>query len=169
MTADHQGNSPDHSLSIEEAAEHLGVSPATIRRRIKTGELGAYKRTTTYGFEWRILLEEDPAALSSSPDHQGPSVVQTPEQLVESADHLLVAERMKLLELLEAERRERAALVQRNEQLAGQLGFLQARVQEQERQIALLMAPKDEVAPQEPALVPQDAPAKLPWWRRWFG
>ena len=159
MTAEHQGNSPDHSLSIEEAADELGVSPATIRRRIKTGEIGAYKRTTTYGFEWRVLLEENGAALSSSPDHPVLSAVQSPDQQVERADHLLVAERMKLLELLEAERREYAALVQRTEQLVGQVGFLQAKLQDAEAQIKLLMAPKEEPAP---------AP-RVPWWKRILG
>ena len=58
-----------------------------------------------------------------------------------------------------------------NQQLAGQVGFLQARVQEQERQIALLMAPQDVPAPKKTEPVPQDAPAPVqrPWWRRLLG
>jgi hypothetical protein len=42
MSADPHEESPDHSLSIEEAAARLNVSPVTIRRRIKTGEIGAF-------------------------------------------------------------------------------------------------------------------------------
>jgi excisionase family DNA binding protein len=59
MSARQHQESPDHSLSIDEAAARLGVSPVTIRRRIKTGEIGAVKRPTAYGFEWRILLDSD--------------------------------------------------------------------------------------------------------------
>ncbi len=59
--------------------------------------------------------------------------------------------------------RDNAALASRNEQLAGQVGFLQARVQEQERTIARLMAPQD-------APTPQDAPEpKQAWWKRMLG
>ncbi len=48
----------DRSLSIEEAAQALGCSARTIRRRIKDGQLQAYERPIPRGFEWRILLEE---------------------------------------------------------------------------------------------------------------
>ena len=38
---------------------------------------------------------------------------------------------------------ENSGLASRNEQLAGQVGFLQAKLQEAEKQIALLVAPKE--------------------------
>jgi len=65
---------------------------------------------------------------------------------------------MKALEMV-------SELTRRNEQLAGQVGFLQAKMQDQERQIALLMAPKDEPAPESPA---QPEP-KVSWWRKLLG
>ena len=46
-------------------------------------------------------------------------------------------------EVRRAQREELERLRRENQQLAGQGGCLQARVQEQERQIALLMAPQD--------------------------
>jgi len=49
-----------------------------------------------------------------------------------------------------------------NQQLAGQVGFLQAKLQDAERTVALLMAPKDE--PEPPA-----EPERRPWWKRWIG
>ncbi len=64
------------------------------------------------------------------------------------------------LELAQRLQQENAALASRNEQLAGQVGFLQARVQDQERQIALLMAP------QEPEPTPAPEPERRPWWQR---
>ncbi len=154
MSADHQVASPDHSLSIEEAAESMSVSPATIRRRIKTGELAAFKRTTPYGFEWRIGAVPESIGLITTADH----VVESPDhQGVESADQTPEPEAVELRYLVEQ-------LTQRNEQLAGQLGFTQAKLQEAERTVALLMAPKDEPAPEPPA---QPEP-KVSWWRRLF-
>ncbi len=147
MSADHQVESPDHSLSIEEAAESMDVSPATIRRRIKTGELAAFKRTTPYGFEWRIGLITTADQVVESPD----------QPVVESADQTPVPETLELVRLV-------ARLSQENQQLAGQLGFTQAKLQEAERTVALLMAPTDEPAPELPA-----EPERRPWWKRWIG
>jgi hypothetical protein len=65
---------------------------------------------------------------------------------------------MKALEMV-------SELTRRNEQLAGQVGFLQAKMQDQERQIALLMAPKDEPAPEPPAQLEP----KVSWWRKLLG
>ena len=150
MSADHQVESPDHSLSIEEAAESMGVSAATIRRRIKTGELAAFKRTTPYGFEWRIGAEPESIGLITT----GDQVVESPDQpVVESADQTPVPETLELVRLV-------ARLSQENQQLAGQLGFTQAKLQEAERTVALLMAPKDEPAPEPPA-----QPERVSWWR----
>jgi len=50
----------DRSLSIEEAAQVLGCSARTVRRRIKDGSLQAFERPIPRGFEWRILLEKLP-------------------------------------------------------------------------------------------------------------
>jgi excisionase family DNA binding protein len=48
----------DRSLSIEEAAERLGYSERTVRRRIKDGSLQAFQQPIPRGFAWRILLEK---------------------------------------------------------------------------------------------------------------
>ncbi len=148
MSADHDLDRADHSLSIEEAAERMGVSPATIRRRIKTGELAAFKRTTPYGFEWRIGAGPESIGLITTADH-----------VVESPDQTSTPETLELVRLV-------ARLSQENQQLAGQLGFTQAKLQEAERTVALLMAPKDEPEP-EPPTVPE--PDHRSWWKRLFG
>lgn len=48
----------DHErfYSIEEAAEELGVSPSTVRRRVKRGQLQAVQARIAQGYEWRIRL-----------------------------------------------------------------------------------------------------------------
>ena len=43
-------------VPIKEAAERLGVSADTIRRRMKKGELVGEKEPTPQGYEWRIVL-----------------------------------------------------------------------------------------------------------------
>ena len=43
-------------LPIAEAANRLGVSDVTIRRRIKRGDLQAEKEPTAQGYEWRVLV-----------------------------------------------------------------------------------------------------------------
>ncbi len=153
MSADHQVDSPDHSLSIEEAAESINVSPATIRRRIKTGEIAAFKRTTPYGFEWRIGAAPESIGLITTADQ----VVEGPDQpVVESADQTPAPETLELVRLV-------ARLSQENQQLAGQLGYLQRQVHEQQETIQrLLMAPKNEPEPAAEL-------ARRPWWRRLLG
>jgi hypothetical protein len=42
-----------------EAATHLGVSPDTIRRRIRNGELQARREPTPQGYVWRVELPEE--------------------------------------------------------------------------------------------------------------
>ena len=67
---------------------------------------------------------------------------------------------LEALRLVDSLRRE-------NQQLAGQVGFLQAKLQdaqEESQQLRLLMAPKDEPAPP-----PAPEPVKRPWWRRILG
>ena len=51
----------DHErfYSIEEAAEELGVSPSTVRRRVKRGQLQAVQARIAQGYEWRIRLRAE--------------------------------------------------------------------------------------------------------------
>ena len=195
MTDDVQAVPLEGTLSVQEAAAQYGVTEKTIRRRIKAGTLRAFQHQIAEGFEWRVIpdgthrcngaVQAAPEGTQSAPEtgtqttHEGTHstiVENTPAapseavilQAFETIEHIQ-QEHNALVEQL---RRDNALLVQRNEQLAGQVGFLQARVQEQERQIALLMAPKEPEAPtpQEPApQEPVQAPAPRPWWRRFLG
>ncbi len=44
-------------LSVSEAADALGVSERTIRRRIKAGEIVAFQLPTSQGYECRVQLD----------------------------------------------------------------------------------------------------------------
>ena len=57
-----QENNAGTSVSIKQAAEMLNVSPATIRRRIKNGEIKAKKAEGKNGLQWVI----NPADLAES-------------------------------------------------------------------------------------------------------
>ena len=67
-------------------------------------------------------------------------------------------------EVVEHLRHDNAQLASRNEQLAGQVGFLQAKLQDAERQIALLSAPKDDAPVAEPG--PAHPGLLGRWWKR---
>src|SRR3712207_9545293 len=51
---------PEQTLSIREAAQYVGLGETTIRRRIQSGELRAFKQSTPYGLEWRIVIPARP-------------------------------------------------------------------------------------------------------------
>ena len=133
------------ALTPAEAAVRLGVSERTIWRRIKVGKLDT--EHTAGGV--RVLLSD-----AVSVDDRQASVAS--DNVSDSATDSPQPELMKALEMV-------SELTRRNEQLAGQVGFLQAKMQDQERQIALLMAPKDEPAPEPPA-----EPERVSWWKRWL-
>ena len=158
------------SLSVQEAADCLGVTAKTVRRRIKQGTLRSFKMPTSQGFEWRVQLDPQDGHVDTRPSTLGDHVdIREVDSGVQVPTHPTapVAEVLKALDLAEQLRRDNAALVARNEQLAGQVGFLQAKVQDQERQIALLMEPQDEMADVTPEKPPVE-PERVGWWRRVF-
>jgi len=55
------------NMNIPEAAAHLGVSPDTIRRRIKEGTLKAEKVRTPQGYRWEVDISNAPAAPMQAP------------------------------------------------------------------------------------------------------
>src|SRR3712207_5173476 len=137
------------TLSVQEAAEVLGVTPKTIRRRIKQGTLQGFKHPTSQGYEWRVRLDGQvdthTAELGRHVDIPAPSMG---GQVDTQGTAEVAIKALAVLEQIQQEHRaEVEQLRQENQQLAGQVAFLQARVQEKERQIARLLAPQDEPPP----------------------
>jgi len=172
----------DGSISVPEAADLLGVSERTIRRRIKQGAIRATSVETAQGHIWRI----DPAGLAR---HPADATRQSTEETRRNEDATRQSAVMPagtpgtppgtvpevvlvLLDELRQEYRDRIAeLEDKNERNIAATTHWQARATEAERraqyaeeQVKLLMAPKDEPAPEPPA-----QPERVSWWRRLFG
>jgi len=109
--------------TVKEAAKALGCSEKTVRRNIKSGKMKAQQVPGKYGMEYRITDLPVGRPLDRGQD------IGRDDALVKALD---------MVRALQAE----------NERLAGQLGFLQAQLQEAQNRIRLLTAPK------------------WPWWRR---
>ena len=134
----------DATVTPAEAAVHLGVSERTILRRLQQGALRGYKVNAGRGTVWRVLLDgvaaTPPQRVAMTPEADVVGAIPVQEVIDTLQAQQRAPELMKALDLVDRLQRD-------NQQLAGQVGFLQARVQEQERTIARLRAPRDE--PQE--------------------
>ena len=140
-------------VTAAEAAVLLGISERTVLRRLKQGTLRGYKVEAGRGTVWRVIL--DGMAATTIPTRDAVAATPpvsdfTPPALVEFAHAVIDELRQEYRDELEQLRRE-------NQQLAGQLGFVQAKLQDAEEQIRLLSVPKDEPVP------------RAPWWKRWIG
>ena len=103
--------------TIKEAAEALGVSEKTVRRRIKDGILDAQQIPGKYGTEYRITLLKDALPMDKGLDIE---------------ENTALAKALDIIKALQEE----------NERLAGQVGFLQAQVIELDSKVRLLAEPK---------------------------
>ncbi len=177
----------DGSISVPEAAERLGVSERTIRRRIKDGAIRATSIDTAQGHAWRI----DPASVSDLPAlppgtserhpadatrhennagrHEPGSTQHDDDAARQAADTpgtppgTIPDIARALLDELREEYRDRIAeLEDKNDRNLAAAAHWQARAQILEEQVKLLMAPKDE--PEPPA-----ESERRPWWKRFLG
>ncbi len=102
-------------LTISQAAKAIGVSPKTIRRRIKTGEIASRLVPGKFGEEYRITQ-------LPSPDIQEQPLDTTPTM---DTTHTLALPIIRELH-------------ETNLQLAGQLGIARERIRTLENQVKLL-------------------------------
>jgi len=58
---------PDAYVPLTEAAQWLGVSVDTVRRRIRTGELVAQREQRPQGYRWLVKLPEPPTVIEVHP------------------------------------------------------------------------------------------------------
>jgi excisionase family DNA binding protein len=136
----------DGSVSVQEAAQVLGCSEKTIRRRIKAGTLTAHRLPTSQGYEWRVQLDGSTdqlpplfaAQVDSQNGHLPSGAAQLDNQQNEpknaaSASVNDASNEALLKALAFAERLQRE-----NMELAGRVGFLQAKLQTAEEQILAL-------------------------------
>jgi excisionase family DNA binding protein len=98
------------TVTIQEAAKHLGVSQDTVRRRIRKEELQARQTPTPQGFRWVVELEdlEEDAQAAPTPPHMpdiGGAEVEGGQDLRELVD-VLRSQLQSQEEELAARRRE---------------------------------------------------------------
>lgn len=91
-------------VSIKEAAERLGVSQDTIRRRLKHGEIRGEREKTPQGFVWRVELPGEP----ESGDGRGETAQASPADAGDGIEVARIRERIagaeRLIEELRSER-----------------------------------------------------------------
>jgi len=100
-------------VSIDEAAQRFHIATATVRRRLKRGELRGQQVSTAYGFRWDVWVD-------SRIDDEGPSTPRVDgerDDLIRDMNNQLVA-------------------------LAARNGWLEAQLQAAQARIELLEAPK---------------------------
>lgn len=114
----------NEGLTISQAAEAMGVSPKTIRRRIKKGEIASKLVPGKFGEEYRIT-----ELLS----------LNIQEQTLDTTPTLDTTLALPIIRELQRTTRE---LHETNLQLAGQLGIAQERIRTLENQVKLLATGK---------------------------
>jgi predicted ArsR family transcriptional regulator len=101
-------------VSIKEAAQRLGVTEVTIRRRIRDGHLHAHQQPRPQGFTWVVTLPdqgEEPSSLSgqSSDGNDGiedsrredvlEDIIRRQDETIQHLRHELEARRREVQEL----------------------------------------------------------------------
>ena len=85
-------------VSIKEAAERLGISVDTVRRRLKRGELEGEQHPTAQGFTWLIAMPAGSGSPEPSRDQTKTSEPQTGGSSGLASDGGTVAELWRALE-----------------------------------------------------------------------
>jgi hypothetical protein len=169
MSNDSQGvANDDPSLSIDDAAAVYDVSARTIRRYIKDRKLAAFKRTTEREFEWRVYAGQDVANDPDNDRQSSATIDSNDSHVVANAGQSIIevvpaaSEITRLLDHIEDLQESHRREVARMEEAAE---FWQGRALNLEDQVKLLMAPKDEPAPEPLAQLEP----KVSWWRKLLG
>ncbi|MFC1925760.1 helix-turn-helix domain-containing protein [Chloroflexota bacterium] len=121
--------------TIKEAAEALGLSEKTVRRRIKDGSLKAEQTKGKYGVEYRITsLDDAPSPDGGLDTDRG---IDIEKSLVTEKDLDIEGDTMlaKALDIIKA-------LQEENARLTGQFSILQSQVLELDSRVRLLTEPK---------------------------
>jgi len=152
-------------LTIRDAAERLGVSSDTIRRRLKAGELaGRQEPQGKQGYRWMVQLPDDPQDTPTAVGTAAPGM--HPAEAYELADSRARIEGLERLideigsqrEKLERERDDWKAAARREGEASRELRHLLKGAQDSTRTLTATIEPQVNTASQETRRTPQDAP-----------
>lgn len=185
----------DHRISVAEAAQRLGVSERTVRRRIKAGEIRAASIETPQGHTWHV----DPASLPDHPALPPGSLERHPADATRHDGHEEIATRQDPASTRQEEvatRHEEIATRQPSDTPGGmppgtpvapelmktldmldeerrKVDDLQAALREATNATAhwqaRAVAAEQTIQKLLPAPVDEPEPPARPWWRRMFG
>jgi excisionase family DNA binding protein len=158
---------PDVLLTISEAAKRAGVSVRTMRRWASGGQVTA----TGSGHDRRVLASSLPES-AVTPSGRVPHRRTLADTVEDMTADMTVTSVEDVRVTVEADRL--AALVREltaeNRDLAGQVGYLQARVQMHEDTIRALQAPAAPQSPPDASGTPEPPAVATesiaPWWKR---
>ncbi len=148
-------------LTIKEAAEQLGISEVSVRRRLKKGDLHGERMATAQGYTWLVVLAD--AEETVTPHQNGQN---------EATDHLLVEELRGQDDYLKHELAERRREHDRDrDDWREDLHRVHTLMAQQGQTIQALTQRVEQL----PAQVRVDEhagdtaeDASAPWWRRWW-
>ncbi len=159
-------------VSIQEAAERLGVSADTIRRRLKRGELkGTQEPHGKSGYRWLVHLPD--AAQADAPGLP-PAEAYALAEARARIDGLerLIDELASHRDKLETERDDWKEAARRESDAARELRVLLKGAQDSTRALTATLEPHAGPGPSEPSDAPHGAAPALSAWerlRRWAG
>ncbi len=131
-------------VPVSEAADLLGVSTQTVKRRLKNGNLQGEQQSTPQGYIWLVDIPEDDVA---TPNRIGDTSIDIPPDILKEVERL-----EGIVAILEKE------LDQRDHQIEIKDNQIEARGREvQELHVLLQQAQAALPAPKE----------DRPWWRFW--
>ncbi len=152
-------------FSIKDAAERLGVSADTIRRRLKAGELaGRQEPQGKQGYRWIVQLPEDAQDTPTAVGTAAPGMLSAEAYaLADSRARIeglerLIDEIASQREKLEQERDDWKDAAQREGEASRELRVLLKGAQDSTRTLTATIGPQVDTESQETTRTPQNAP-----------
>jgi hypothetical protein len=150
----------DGWLTLAQASQATGLTVDTIRRRLKRGELVGRKVATAYGPAWQVSLNGHTEGVGEPAGDTVAVTTPSPEQpsqgvVTDAREGVGLLEALRLVEKLQEE----------NRNLAGQVGYYQAQIEQLRDMIKMLEAPKE----RPPSPSPDEEELEEPpsgWWGR---
>jgi len=149
-------------VSVKEAAEILGVSQDTVKRRLKAGELVSKQEPNPKGFKWLVEIESDAPAI---------------EAATVDAPHAAALEIAVLTQKVESLERERDLMERYQENLWEELVSRRREVEQLHILLQRSLEPKQpmQLPPQKGSTATVSATAQLRqaimtswWWKKLF-